>query len=351
MFGSISFIFLFLPILVMIYYLASDKYKNFVLSLASIAFYFMLSPKYLAVMLVSIFFDFAMSFAMKSANQNMKKRAIPLLGSIVKNVVLIAGVVYVCKQAETALPVGIFIYTFTAMGYIIDVYEGEVPYENNIIDFTLFCCFFGKLVFGPIITYKEFLASSTAKKHDIKTISKGGVLFIQGVAKLEIISQSMFGIYIDFKEICLENRTIFASWGLIFCLSMAVYYMLSGYCDIARGTAKLFGFELQENMVYPYTSPSVKEFFATFNKSVAAFFGKYVFLPLGGAKRGVVYSTFNILLMCMLWGVWFGFDINFALWGIYIGIFICFEQFYFGDVLKKLPEFVGKFYSRIVILL
>lgn len=349
-FTNISFVFLFLPISVIVYYLANDKYKNIVMLFTSLFLYFTISPKYLLVMATSIVFDYAMSFAMKCANQNMKKRAIPLLASIIKNVLLIAGVVYVCKHSGTTLPIGIFVYTFTAMGYIIDVYEGDVPYENNIVNFALFCSFFGKIVFGPIATYKEFSLSLKEQKFDIKTITKGGILVIRGIAKLEIISFSMFSIYADFKNICDTQRTIVASWGIIFTLAMAVYFMLSGYSDIAVGSANLFGMTLPENIVYPYSASSVKEFFATFNKTVSAFFGKYVFLPLGGAKKSNIYSFLNILLMCMLWGVWFGFDMNYALWGIYIGLFICLEQFLFDNLFKKMPVFIGKMYTKIVIL-
>ena len=350
-FTNISFIFLFLPISVIIYYLVSDKYKNSVMLFASLFLYFTISPKYLLVMATSIVFDYAMSFAMKCANQNMKKRAIPLLASIIKNVLLIVVVVYVCKHSNTTLPIGIFVYTFTAMGYIIDVYEGDVPYENSIINFALFCSFFGKIVFGPIATYKEFSLSLKEQTFDIKTITKGGISVIRGVAKLEIISFSMFSIYAEFKAVCDTQRTIIASWGIIFTLAMAVYFLLSGYSDIAVGTANLFGMALPENIVYPYSASSLKEFFATFNKTVSAFFGKYVFLPLGAAKKSNVFSFLNILLMCMLWGVWFGFNMNFALWGIYIGLFICLEQFLFDNLFKNIPTFIGRMYTKIVILL
>lgn len=347
---DISFLFLFLPMGLLIYYILNDKYKNGFLLFLSLLFYFTISPFYLALMVSSVAFDFLMSHLMKKADQNMKKRAVPLFASVFKNILLIASAVYTVKHTDFVMPVGILVYTLSSLSYIIDVYEGEIPYETSFVDFALYNCFFGKIFFGPIVCYKDFAPTIKEKRYSLHQAGDGVVTLVEGIAFLKIIASPMNEAYVSFREICLSSPTILAVWGKLFSLAMVVYFALSGYCKIARGTASLFGLSLPHNMVYPYLSSSVKEFFASFNKSVSAFYGKYVFIPLGGAKNGVLVSCLNIILMCMLWGVWFGFEAPFVLWGIYMGFFICLEQYFLEKLFKKLPIFVSKVYTRIVCL-
>ena len=346
---DISFLFLFLPVGILVYYILKDKYKNAFLVFLSVVFYFFVSPPCLLIMLLSVGFDFEMSNLMKRADQNMKKRAIPLFCSVCKSIILVAGSVYFSKHMETALPVGMLCYTLSSLGYIIDVYEGEAPYETSLIDFLLFNCFFGKIFLGPVVTYKEFLPSLKSKKCSLRHASDGVINLVKGIASLKIIALPMRELYLALGEINLSSPTIISSWGKLFALASAVYFGLSGYCKIARGTAELFGMSLPKNIIYPYLCNSVKEFYASFNRSVSAFYGKYVFLPLGAAKKGFAISSLNILLMCMLWGTWFGFELSFALWGLFIGLFICIEESILEKPFQKLPDFVSKIYSRMAV--
>ena len=343
-FETLSFIYMFLPVCIIAYYAVPNRFKNLMLLVISLTFYAFSEPMNMLLLVASILFDYIMSLAMKVANQDMKLRKIALIFSIIKNILLIIYVNIASSSGNMEIPLGMNIYTLTALGYMVEVYKGDVPYENNIVDFALFCSFFGKIFVGPLVSYDEMRLQIKNKKPSITLISNGIIIFICGLFKKIIISSTLLQVYSS--VISVEN-SVLSAWTALISMMLALYFELSSYCDMARGLANIFSFNLPKNFYYPYQALSVSDFFARFNMTIHRFIYKHVY---NNILEYTNEKTLNTILCSILMGLWFKISFNFVLWGAFLGAFIALEQSFLNKYLDKIPKLFRRAYSFTVVL-
>ncbi|MDD2954730.1 MAG: hypothetical protein PHD67_00290 [Oscillospiraceae bacterium] len=350
-FASVSFIFFFLPLSLAVYYLAGPRGRVAVLTAVSLLFYFFSDPKFLWLMAASICLDYGMYRLMERYDdQNRIRRAICVM-VVTKNAFLFLGSSVLSQLWGTPVPLGIAVYTLTSLGYLVDVYNGDEIYEHDLLRFALLNVFYGKLQAGPLMRYGQLREQLKKEKYSLSLISDGAVLFIQGLAKQVLLGRSLDSLYLSLKEIEPSGHSMLSVWLLTISLALSLYFNLSGFCDMARGLGKMYQLELPRNFYYPYQSRSITDFVGRFNSSVTEFYKQYIYSPLGADRQGGVSSVLNITLVTLLWGVWFGFRINYICWALYFTLFIFLERGRWGRLLSRLPVFFTRVYTFAVVLL
>lgn len=364
---TLTFVFLFLPMSVLLFYLCPNRLKSGSLAAISLLFYLLGDPTFLPLMLVSIAFDYGMAAWIVKAKGNLRQRKIPLLLCVVKNLGLILGYGVALQLYRVPMPLGLLVITTTSMGYVIDIYNGDEHFDYNPANFILFCTFFGKLFAGPIIQYSELRHSLEAYSaascptegqaessksfcwrspaFSLAGLSRGLGSFVGGLAKVVILAGGSGKVHSLIQAIPEDGVTVLSYWMLIISFTFSLYFSLSGYCDMARGLAALFGLELPVNFSHPFQSRTVGDFFNRFNITVTKFINRYVYVFLGGDTNGVLSTVLNTLLTTMLMGLWFGIKLNFLVWGIYFTTFILLEKFYLLKYLEKLPPILDRCYT------
>lgn len=337
---SLSFIFMFLPLTLLVFRLVTDRYRSFVLLVASLAFIAMTTPVGLAVMLVSLCFDYLLARPIALRGQGDRRSRAALYLVTVKNILLVVAM-SVALQLEvqsirTISSLWVTVYAFTSLGYVIDLYNGEAEPISSIYDFLLFCCFFGKLHIGPIVSVRDFYPQLRGLRPSLNRISEGCVLLCHGFAKKVILADGIWILGDSLKAIPYMEKTVAGVWLLVMCYLFATYFTLSGYSDVARGLGELFGITLPENFRYPLQSSSVTDFFSNFNISANRFVRKYVYAGLGAEDNGALATTVNIMLITMLMGLWYGVSLNLLVWGSLLGLAIVLET-QLGDRLLTVP--------------
>lgn len=338
-FSSMFFLWIFLPIVILGYYCVGKKYKNFWLLIASLFFYAWGEPVYILLMLFSILFNYASAICLDKFS---KKKAILLVSVFINLGMLgyykyfgfVAGVFGV-EGVSVVLPIGISFFTFQAMSYVIDVYRGHYPAERNILNVAIYISFFPQLIAGPIVNYKDIRQQIYCRKESLEKFAMGVRRFLYGLGKKVIISNTLAKSVDMIAEIDLQNVTWVMAWVLAVFYTLQIYYDFSGYSDMAIGLAKMFGFELKENFEYPYLSKSNGEFWRRWHISLGAWFREYVYIPLGGNRKGKGRTYINLGIVFLLTGLWHGANWNFLIWGIYHGVFCIMERLFLNDYLKK----------------
>lgn len=349
-FSSIWFIFFFLPLSLSVYYLAGPRGRVAALLGVSLLFYLLCEPRSLWLMALSVTADYGLYRLMERYdNQNRIRRAI-CTGVVVKNGLLFLCLSVITQLKGRSLPLGLAVYTLTSLGYLVDVYNGDEVYEHNFLRFALFNVFYGKLPTGPLMRYGQIREQLQGKKYSLSRISDGVVLFIQGVAKQVLLGRSLNSLYLDLKTLGDTGHCVLSVWLLTVSLAFSVYFNLSGFCDIARGLGKMYQLELPRNFYYPYQSRSITDFVGRFNISVTKFYKQYIYSPLGADLQGGVSSVLNITLVTLLWGVWFGFRVNYILWALYFTLFIFLERGKWGRLLSRIPVFFTRVYTFSAVL-
>lgn len=274
-----------------------------------------------------------------------------MIACVVKNLLLIAVLGLQQAAFGIAAPTGLLIYTLTSMGYVIDVYRGDEPFEKNWFRFALFCTFFGKIICGPIVQYGDMRQQLVERKPSLSAISNGLILFVSGLAKQVILAGNAQEMYQKLMTIPQESLSIVSVWLIVLSFTFSLYFTLSGYCDMARGLAQIYSMRLPENFHYPFQSRTVSDFFNRFNITVTQFFNRYVYVMLGGDSNGTLSTAVNISLTAMLLGLWFGFRVNYLLWGCWFALLILLERWFFMKVLVHIPVFFSRVYTFILVLL
>lgn len=349
-FASIWFIFFFLPLSLAVYYLAGPRGRTAALVGISLLFYLLCEPKFLWLMALSVTADYGMYRLMeRHDDQNRIRRAI-CAAVVIKNGLLFLGMSVFTQLRGSSMPLGLAVYTLTSLGYLVDVYNGDEVYEHSFLRFALLNIFYGKLLSGPLMRYGQIREQLREKKYSLSRISDGAVLFIQGVAKQVLLGRGLSSLYQELKAMENTGHSVLSVWLLTVSLALGLYFTLSGYCDIARGLGKMYQLELPRNFYYPYQSRSITDFVGRFNISVTEFYKQYIYSPLGADLQGGVSSVLNITLVTLLWGVWFGFRVNFILWALYFTAFIFLERGVWGRFLTRLPVFFTRVYTFAVVL-
>ena len=356
-FSSITFLWIFLPIVLLINYLFSfiknekAKFwcKNTVLLIASLVFYAWGGLWYLLIMISSILGNYLFALGIHYAKNHPKVKKTTLVFAIIFNL----GLLFYFKYAnffmsileniahanfglrEVVLPIGISFFTFQAMSYVIDVYWGKSECQKNPVLLALYIAFFPQLIAGPIVKYNEIEAQLKNRSENTEKFLEGIKRFLYGLAKKVIIANSVGGV----AEAVFSNEISAlgtgAAWVGIICYTIQIYYDFSGYSDMAIGLGKMFGFEFCENFNYPYTSLSIREFWRRWHISLSSWFKEYVYIPLGGNRKGKWRTLLNLFIVFLLTGIWHGANYTFLLWGVIFGIFLVVERLFLGNLLEK----------------
>ena len=364
LFSSIVFLFTFLPIVLILYYVLPRQFKNPVLLLASLLFYAWGEPIYLFLMMFSILFNYisGLDIARNLGNKRAARKS--LIFNVVVNLCVLGffkyeGFVLNSLNAvlpveipfqEVALPVGISFYTFQILSYIIDVYWGNVPVQKNLMDFALYVTMFPQLIAGPIVKYAEIDEQLHVREENWGRFGEGVMYFIRGLAKKVLLANTVGIIYTNVSGMAPEDVSVVTAWLGCLAYTFQIYFDFSGYSDMAVGLGKMFGFEFPWNFNYPYIAQSVTEFWRRWHISLSSWFREYVYIPLGGNRVPVPKHIRNLLVVWLLTGLWHGAAWNFVAWGLYYGVILIFEKYFFHRVLDKLPEVLRHIYSLVLVM-
>jgi alginate O-acetyltransferase complex protein AlgI len=254
------------------------------------------------------------------------------------------------KFKKLPLPVGISFYTFQTLSYIIDVYLKKVPVQKNIISFSTYVTMFPQLVAGPIVKYGDINKQLENRKENLDKFGEGVSYFIRGLSKKVLLANNIGLLWSNVKALSPDKISVFSAWLGILAFTFQIYFDFSGYSDMAIGLGKFFGFDLMENFNYPYISKSVTEFWRRWHISLGSWFREYVYIPLGGNKKGALKQYRNLFIVWFLTGFWHGANWNFIIWGLYFGILITLEKIFVLKWLDKLPNFISHVYALIIII-
>lgn len=365
-FSSLLFLFRFLPIVLLTYYLMPKRFHNLVLFLASLFFYAWGEPVYVVLILFSTLVDYFAGRVVAYCKENGKNRgaAVAVLFSVVVNISLLGFFKYADFFLQTvhrmtgltvaklnlALPIGISFYTFQTMSYTIDVYRGDARVQKNLITFGAYVSLFPQLIAGPIIRFKDVAGQLEKRKESLSLFCQGIIRFMVGLGKKVLIANQVGELWKEISAMNVDNLTTATAWLGILAFTFQIYFDFSGYSDMAIGLGAMFGFSFPENFNYPYESKSITEFWRRWHISLGTWFREYVYIPLGGNRKGRGRQMINLAIVWFLTGLWHGAHLNFVLWGIYYGVLLVAEKFLLGPILKKLPAFLQHTYTMILVV-
>lgn len=361
-FSSLTFLFFFLPLTLGIYYISPNRLKNSILLIFSLLFYGWGEPKYILIMLFSSIIDFIHAKVIDNNRDNIKSK-IALLSSIIVNLSLLFYFKYSGFFLEVmnnfigtnfeifsiALPIGISFYTFQTMSYSVDVYRGVAPVQSSLISFATYVSLFPQLVAGPIVRYQTIATELIDRTHTFDKFYEGVNLLLIGLGKKVILANNIGLIWNFVKLQEINQLSMFTAWLGIISFGLQIYFDFSGYSDMAIGLGKLFGFNFPKNFNYPYISKSITEFWRRWHISLGQWFRDYIYIPLGGNKKGKLKWIRNIFIVWFITGLWHGAGINFILWGIYFGIILMMEKLFLLELLNKLPNWIRCLYTLILV--
>lgn len=362
LFSSVSFLYYFLPITLILYFVSKDKYKNIILLLASLFFYFYGEPKYTVLMLISAFSAYIHGILIEKFREKGYSKLFLVSGLVVSLGILIVfkymdfiikNINYISnsniKLLRLVLPIGISFYTFQGLSYIVDVYKKDAKVCRSFVDFATYVCLFPQLIAGPIVRYTTIEDELKNRTHSFDKFAYGVNRFVVGLAKKVILANNL-GMLVDIMTKSNE-KSVLSYWMVAIFFSLQIYYDFSGYSDMAIGLGRMFGFDFLENFNYPFISKSIKEFWRRWHISLSSFFRDYVYIPLGGNRVSRVRWIFNLLIVWSLTGLWHGDSWNFILWGLYFALLLIIENLFLQNILNKLPALIQHIYAKFFIII
>jgi len=363
-FSNITFLFLFLPLALVLYYLVPKRWKNVILLLISLLFFAWGEPVYLALMILSILINYVYGLDIYNRLLNSKDAKVHLICAIVVNLLILGFFRYYGFLIHTingifstqilyrqlATPIGISIYTFQALSYLIDVYRGKVEAQKNIWHYALYTTMFPQLIAGPIVRYHEIEGQLKERTLSMEKFGQGAMYFILGLGKKVILAGTFGYIFSLVQGIPEGNVSVLTAWVGVFAFGMQIYFYFSGYADMAIGLGKMFGFELPKNFNYPYIAIGITDFWQRWNITLGNWFREYVYLPLGGEERELPRDIMNILVVWGLIGLWHGASWNFVLWGLYYGVLLGLERYVGRYVLAVLPKVISRITTFVLVM-
>ncbi|MBO5279179.1 MAG: MBOAT family protein [Lachnospiraceae bacterium] len=348
-FSSILFLFRFLPLALALYFLSPRGARNAVLFLASLVFYAWGEPVYIILMIFSTLVDYIhgrLVWYYKSRDE-MKKAKCVVASSMMVNLGLLAVFKY---TGLFPLPIGISFYTFQTMSYTIDVYRGDAKVQKNIISFGAYVAMFPQLIAGPIVQYKQIAEELDERRESSSDFAEGIRLFLTGLGKKVLYANSIGLLWENISSRPTDEISFAMAWLGIIAYAFQIYFDFSGYSDMAKGLGRMFGFYFPDNFNYPYCSKSITEFWRRWHISLGTWFREYVYIPLGGNRKGLAIQIRNILIVWLLTGIWHGAGINFLCWGAYYGCLLIVEKCFLLKRLEKLPGIIGHVYTMFAVL-
>ena len=362
-FSSTTFLFIYLPVVLAVYYLVPKRWRNLWLFLVNLAFYGWGEPVYILLMVFSIALNYAAGALIgRRAGDGDKKRAKRVLAlDIILNLALLGFFKYYDLFAATlslipgltvpalglTLPIGISFYTFQTMSYPIDVYRGDCAAQRSFITFGTFVALFPQLIAGPIVRYKDVAEQLKSRPYELERFASGVRRFAVGLGKKVLLANNIGLLWDAMSARNPASLTVAGAWMGALAFSLQIYFDFSGYSDMAIGLGRMLGFEFLENFDHPYVSRSVTEFWRRWHMSLGAWFRDYVYIPLGGNRKGLFRQFFNILVVWALTGFWHGASWTFLLWGLYYAVFLMLEKAFLLKPLQKAPA-LGTVYTLFV---
>lgn len=364
-FSSLTFIFVFLPIVLILYYLSPKRIQNVLILISGLIFYAWGEPIYVGVLILSTLIDYLAGIIMYKYDNNIVIRRIALITSIVMNLSLLGVFKYSgffidnfnlifdtsFVNPKLVLPIGISFFTFQSMSYTIDLYLRKINVQKNPINFTAFVTLFPQIVAGPIVRYKDVEKELNHREITVDMVSEGIFLFINGLAKKVLIANNIGLLWTTVKAMEISNISVLTAWLGIIAFFFQIYFDFSGYSDMAVGLGKMLGFHFPKNFNYPYMSRSISEFWRRWHITLGDWFKSYVYIPLGGSKKGLLRAVINLLIVWFLSGLWHGASWNYVIWGLYFGIIIIIEKLFLGKILKKIPGTFSVIYTIFLVIL
>lgn len=363
-FSSTIFLCVYLPLVLLGYYICPKKGRNLFLLIVSLVFYAWGEPKYVFLMIFSILVNYIFGRLMDK-NRGRQKRMKLLL---VLSVVIDLGLLSVFKYTDfiitnvnaifgssfdllnIALPIGISFYTFQAMSYTIDVYRNDVRVQKNLIDFGMYITMFPQLIAGPIVRYADVQDQLAERSVTMADFSEGVMRFVVGLGKKVLLANQMGAVWSEIYALGGDVSALMAWTGAI-AYTFQIYFDFSGYSDMAIGLGRMFGFKFPENFRYPYQSVSITDFWRRWHITLSTWFKEYLYIPLGGNRCGLARQALNLLIVWSLTGFWHGAGWNFVMWGLYYFVILFIEKLFLLKALDKLPKLFRHVYALLLIVI
>ncbi len=366
-FSSLTFLFAFLPLVLIAYYAVPFKAKNVIILISGIVFYAWGEPLYVFAMLLSTAIDYFAGLIINKYDDRPKIRLACLMVSLIMNLGLLATFKYLGFIINSAnawfgwaipnpnlpLPIGISFFTFQSMSYTIDLYRRNIKVQKNPVSFIGFVSLFPQLVAGPIVRYEDIQNEIDNRTITEKMVGDGICRFITGLGKKVLIANNIGMLWTSVKEMAGFDYTQLSTvtaWLGILAFTFQIFFDFSGYSDMAIGLGKMMGFNFPENFDYPYMSHSVSEFWRRWHMTLGSWFKSYIYIPLGGNRKGLPRTIINLLIVWTVTGIWHGASWNFMAWGFYFGVIIVLERLFLGKWLEKIPSFFSWLYTFILVV-
>lgn len=360
-FSSLSFLYCFLPLVIILYFLVPAKYKNIILLASSLGFYYFGEPKYIVLMIFSIVSAYIHGILIDKVEEKHKKKI------LISQILISIGLLVIFKYLDFVivninnifnsklgtlnliLPIGISFYTFQTISYVVDIYRKDIKPQKSILKLALYISFFPQLIAGPIVRYVDIENQLSNRKKDINKISEGIKRFVIGLSKKVLLANNLLLLCDIFKE--QSEHTVIFYWIYAIATSLYIFLDFSGYSDMAIGLAKIFGFDFKENFNYPYISKSITEFWRRWHISLGTWFKDYLYIPLGGNRVSRLKFFRNIFIVWLFTGIWHGASWNFIFWGLYFGTLLVIEKVFLYEKLQKLPSIFSRIYTLLIVVI
>lgn len=372
-FSSLTFLYLFLPFVLVFYYIMPRQLRNLFILITGLFFYAWGEPIYVFIMIASTLIDYFAGLVIYKFGGNKTTRRLALIVSVVMNLSLLGffkysnfiveninSIFHTSFGAPTALlPIGISFFTFQSMSYTIDLYRGNIEVQKNPITFAAFVTLFPQIVAGPIVRYEDVAAELKERHLDLDTIWHGILRFCAGIGKKVLIANNIGTLWDSVKVMDINTVPVATAWLGIAAYTLQIYFDFSGYSDMAIGLGEMLGFHFPENFNYPYMSKSISEFWRRWHMTLSEWFKSYVYFPLGGSRKGFGRTIFNTAVVWLLTGIWHGASWNFITWGVMYGILIIIEKLVITllkkknkeYILDKIPGFIKHIYAMLLVML
>lgn len=363
-FSSTIFLCVYLPLVLLGYYICPKKGKNLFLLIVSLIFYAWGEPKYVFLMIFSILVNYVFGLLMDKHRENKKRLKLLLAISVIIDLGLLSVFKYTdfiitninsvfgagFDLLNIALPIGISFYTFQAMSYTIDVYRDDVRVQRNLIDFGMYITMFPQLIAGPIVRYSDVQDQLAVRNVTTADFSEGIMRFVVGLGKKVLLANQMGAVWTQIYALGGDISALMA-WTGAAAYTFQIYFDFSGYSDMAIGLGRMFGFKFPENFRYPYESVSITDFWRRWHITLSTWFKEYLYIPLGGNRRGLARQALNLLIVWTLTGFWHGAGWNFVMWGLYYFAILFIEKLFLLKALDKLPRLFRHAYALLLIVI
>ena len=370
-FSSAVFLFVFLPVTMIFYFIPGRNEekdisrKNLILCIASLIFYAWGEPVYIVLMCLSIFFNYHLGLDMEGHRNDPKKLKSLLMFGVAFNLFMLGFFKYsgfIADNINSAmglkieydplpLPVGISFYTFQILSYVVDVYNSKVRAQSKIVNFAAYITMFPQLIAGPIVQYSDIEKQLSNRSVTIDNFYDGIVYFIRGLGKKVLFANTIGAVYSDIMSGGIAETSVVTAWICIICYTLQIYFDFSGYSDMAVGLGKMFGFEFVQNFNFPYKANSITDFWRRWHISLSSWFRDYVYIPLGGNRKGLARTIINILIVWSLTGMWHGAAWNFIAWGMFYGVLLILEKYVLKNFLETIPTALRHIGTLIVVMI